>query len=297
MAVLTISTGELSYVNAGHNPLLKRKNGQYEWLKSRPGFVLAGMEGVRYKEGSITLEDSDRLFLYTDGVTEATDLNKELFGEERLQNALNEKGDAPIRDVLLHVREQIDVFLWEKRNSLTILRCWHRVYAYERKDHQWLSDISGPEDQLRRYRIRDGAAGLLCPDNIRFQLRLRRRRSSSTSKYAYQPGREGEAVVRRSGGKPLEPDHPVHGRRKALNPLKKRTRTLRFPQRSEKSGLGILMVKKSMDAVNYEQGRQNILTIKKTSEYTVAPVRCRMKKVGNAASHSDLLAEATKAVN
>ncbi|MGI6192175.1 MAG: PP2C family protein-serine/threonine phosphatase [Christensenellales bacterium] len=114
MAVLTISTGELSYVNAGHNPpLLKRKNGQYEWLKSRPGFVLAGMEGVRYKEGSITLEDGDRLFLYTDGVTEATDLNKELFGEERLQNALNEKGDAPIRDVLLHVREQIDVFVGE----------------------------------------------------------------------------------------------------------------------------------------------------------------------------------------
>lgn len=114
MAVLTISTGELSYVNAGHNPpLLKRKNGEYEWLRSRPGFVLAGMEGVRYREGSIKLEDGDRLFLYTDGVTEATNADKELFGEDRLQSALNNSGDAPVKDVLIYVKEQIDGFVGE----------------------------------------------------------------------------------------------------------------------------------------------------------------------------------------
>jgi len=114
MAVLQISTGEMSYVNAGHNPpLLKRKDGRYEWLKSRPGFVLAGMESVRYRESSIRLEDGDRLFLYTDGVTEATNAQQELFGEERLQDALNNQGDSSIRELLISVKEQIDGFVGE----------------------------------------------------------------------------------------------------------------------------------------------------------------------------------------
>ena len=74
MGVLEISTGKFVYVNAGHNPpLLKRAGGQFEWLRSRPGFVLAGMEGVRYRENTLQLEPGDTLYLYTDGVTEATD--------------------------------------------------------------------------------------------------------------------------------------------------------------------------------------------------------------------------------
>lgn len=112
MAVLKISTGEMSYVNAGHNPpLLKRKNGRYEWLKSRPGFVLAGMEDVRYRESAIRLEDGDRLFLYTDGVTEATNAQQELFGEDRLQDALNSLGDSTIKELLVGVKERIDGFV------------------------------------------------------------------------------------------------------------------------------------------------------------------------------------------
>lgn len=114
MAVLEISTGELSYVNAGHNPpLLKRKGGRYEWLKSRPGFVLAGMEGTRYREGSLRLEAGDRLFLYTDGVTEATDGQQELFGEERLQNTLNGLSGLPVKDLLCGVKERIEAFVGE----------------------------------------------------------------------------------------------------------------------------------------------------------------------------------------
>ena len=60
MGVLEISTGKFVYVNAGHNPpLLKRAGGPFEWLKSRPGFVLAGMEGVRYRENTLQLEPGD----------------------------------------------------------------------------------------------------------------------------------------------------------------------------------------------------------------------------------------------
>lgn len=112
MGILEISTGKFTYVNAGHNPpLLKRAGGQFEWLKSRPGFVLAGMEGVRYRENTLHLEPGDRLYLYTDGVTEATNGAQELFGEERLQQALNDNPDLPVEELLPKIKRSIDTFV------------------------------------------------------------------------------------------------------------------------------------------------------------------------------------------
>ena len=114
MGVLEISTGKFVYVNAGHNPpLLKRAGGQFEWLRSRPGFVLAGMEGIRYRENTLQLEPGDALYLYTDGVTEATNGSQELFGEERLQTALNEEPDLPVHRLLPKIKGCIDTFVGE----------------------------------------------------------------------------------------------------------------------------------------------------------------------------------------
>lgn len=114
MGVLQISTGHFVYVNAGHNPpLLRRAGGSFEWLKSRPGFVLAGMEGVRYRENEMELAPGDVLYLYTDGVTEATDAHQQLFGEERLQTALNEQPMLPVGQMLSKIKGCIDSFVGE----------------------------------------------------------------------------------------------------------------------------------------------------------------------------------------
>lgn len=124
MGILEISTGKFIYVNAGHNPpLLRHANGSFEWLKSRPGFVLAGMEGIRYRENVMELAPGDTLYLYTDGVTEATDANQELFGEERLQTALNEQPDLPVDDLLPKIKHCIDEFVGdaEQFDDITML--------------------------------------------------------------------------------------------------------------------------------------------------------------------------------
>ena len=129
MAVLEISTGKLTYVNAGHNPpLLQRAGGSYEWLKSRPGFVLAGMEGMRYRENEMELHPGDRLFLYTDGVTEATDANKELYGDDRLLAALDRQGNVPVRQLLTGIKESIDAFVGdaEQFDDITMLGLEYR---------------------------------------------------------------------------------------------------------------------------------------------------------------------------
>jgi sigma-B regulation protein RsbU (phosphoserine phosphatase) len=83
--VLDISTGELQYSNAGHNPpVLIKKDKPPEMLPMPPGLVLGAMEDAVFKTNSIDLKTGDRLVLYTDGVTEAMDENKNLFSENRL---------------------------------------------------------------------------------------------------------------------------------------------------------------------------------------------------------------------
>jgi len=111
LGVLDLNTGKVKFVNAGHNPpLVKHADDGYEYLRSRPGFVLAGMEGVRYREGEFDLDPGDEIFLYTDGVTEASNPDNELFGEERLAKVLNNGKFVNARATCNVVGAAVDVF-------------------------------------------------------------------------------------------------------------------------------------------------------------------------------------------
>ena len=112
MGVLDITSGKLTYVNAGHNPpLIKQAGGKFEYLRSRPGFVLAGMDTVKYRQNELTMHTGDRLYLYTDGITEATSSAKELYGEERLSTYLNDHSDNSGEDILHGLKSDIDSFV------------------------------------------------------------------------------------------------------------------------------------------------------------------------------------------
>lgn len=114
MGVLDLETHVMTYVNAGHNPpVLIREEEELSWVEGSIGLVLAGMEGMEYRSQQITLQPGDRLFLYTDGVTEATRLDEEMFGEERLARALMEVSRQPLSEVLHTVKTQIDSFVGE----------------------------------------------------------------------------------------------------------------------------------------------------------------------------------------
>ena len=111
-AVLNLKTGELRYVNAGHEmPFIYKKNEEFKPYKIKPGFVLAGMEDMRYRSGVMTLEPGDKIFQYTDGVTEATDSASQLFGMERLEASLNKVKDKEVTEILKSVKADIDEFV------------------------------------------------------------------------------------------------------------------------------------------------------------------------------------------
>ena len=101
LGILTLSTGNLEYVNAGHNPPLLQKHGQdYRFAMERTGFVLAGKEDAVYEQQSCHLSFGDTIFLYTDGVTEANNPKHQLYGEDRLLNILNRYKTADVEKLL-----------------------------------------------------------------------------------------------------------------------------------------------------------------------------------------------------
>ena len=124
LGIFTFSTGTLRFVNAGHPYPVLYHGGAFAFIKEKPNFVLGGMEGLKYKEHSVTLSKGDRLFIYTDGVTEATDSNEELFGDERLLSAMNDTKDLSAPDTLKKIRADIDDFVGsaEQFDDITMLQ-------------------------------------------------------------------------------------------------------------------------------------------------------------------------------
>jgi len=124
VGILEISTGRLTAANAGHEyPAIKRPDGTYELLKDRHGLVIAAMEDLEYEEYELQLEPGSALFLYTDGVPEATSPEKELFGTDRMIDALNTDPEAEPEQILRNVRIKIDEFVRdaEQFDDLTMM--------------------------------------------------------------------------------------------------------------------------------------------------------------------------------
>lgn len=112
MGVLNLKTGLLTFVNAGHNPpLLRRKNGAFQYLKSPADFVLAGWEDFQYCKHEVQLQSGDQLYLYTDGVSEAQKEDEDLFGEERLLEVLNAVDSSDPKVICERAKEAVDRFM------------------------------------------------------------------------------------------------------------------------------------------------------------------------------------------
>ncbi|MBR1751584.1 MAG: SpoIIE family protein phosphatase [Ruminococcus sp.] len=112
IGIIDLETGIMKCANAGHEyPAIRRASSDgYELFKDKHGFVLGGMEGVRYKEYELTFDEGDRLFVYTDGVPEANNINGEQLGTERMLGSLNSENDMTVSETLQAVKNCIDTF-------------------------------------------------------------------------------------------------------------------------------------------------------------------------------------------
>ena len=264
---IDLLTGTVQYANAGHNPpLIRRGGGQFEFLRSRAGFVLAGMEGMRYRVSELQLQPGDVLFLYTDGVTEATNAENELFGEERLLSAVNSREFDSMLELCAFVRGEVDEFVGNapQFDDITMLALRYDglpALPTIRMEEASVEDIPAVtefvETELRK---------LGCPRKVITQLAIAIDEIySNIVKYGY-PDKKGPVTVRLIE---KEEPHNIYLRFSdegvPYNPLTETDPDTSLPlEEREMGGLGIFMVKKSMDDIRYKYEKgQNVLTIMK----------------------------------
>jgi len=260
MGYLDIPSGKFTYVNAGHNPpLIKKEDGKYEFLKTKSGFVLAGMEDMVYKQQEIAFYPNDELFLYTDGVTEAVNHKYALFGDPRLLETTDKYIDLPPKEFTVSVKREIDKFAdgAEQADDITMLVMRYvGIYHNELLIEATLENMGSVLDFINAS-IGD------CPPKIQNQIGIAADEIfSNIARYAYRP-KTGKATIRVIAGDDITIEFEDAG--VAYNPLEKDDpdTTLSADER-DVGGLGIFMVKNIMDSVEYRrEGNNNILTIKK----------------------------------
>ena len=265
---IDLESGHMQYVCAGHNPpLVRHADGKFEYLRTRAGFILAGMETVSYKTQELQLAPGDIVYLYTDGVTEATNANNELFGDERLLEAVNSAQFDNMQQLCDIVKAKVDEFVGEAPQFDDITMVAFQYFGEEPApeitfEEATLDDIPKViefvETELEKldFPMKSTMQVSVAIDEL----------MSNIVRYAY-PNRNGYVNVKLIA---KEDPNRVYIRFEdegiPYNPLKNEDpdTTLSAEER-QIGGLGIFIVKKTMDDVKYKyEGGKNILTIQKS---------------------------------
>ena len=268
-AIIEISTGKGLAANAGHvHPALRRADGKYELAVYRHSIAVAAMEGVRFKEHEFKLEPGDSLFVYTDGVPEAADSKPELFGNERMLAALNRDPAASPRDLLANVRGEIDSFVGDAAQFDDITMLCFRYFGVREEAPRDEITLDAADGNL--YTVQDFIGERLdkygCGAKARIQIEVATEELFlNIAHYAYAP-ETGKVTV---GFAHKEcPSRAVITFADSGTPYDPLARpdpdtTLSAEERPI-GGLGILMAKKSADAISYEyKDGKNVLTFEK----------------------------------
>ena len=258
MGILDLETGLIRYANAGHNPpVVRHKDGSYEYLKGRANFVLAGMEGVRYREQQLQLQQGDEIYLYTDGVTEAHNIDKQLFGEDRLLVSLNETAGMTVDEICKKVKADVDAFQGEAEQFDDITMLCVRLNEVENKmlsvkpTMETVSQVAAfVEEHLEKFEVPMKISTKLMVAVDEIYSNIVRYSGASEAHIRLMKEADTLRLIFRDNGKPYnpldakEPDITASAEDRAIG------------------GLGIFMVRKMMDNVEYMyKDGQNILTL------------------------------------
>ena len=262
LGILEISTGKMKCANAGHEyPAIMRKGGDFELFKDKHGFVLAGMEGARYREYELELHAGDRLVVYTDGVPEATNGANTLYGTDRMISALNGARDGSCRQMLEALHRDVDSFVdgADQFDDITMLCIEMKEAASAMKKVNLVPTLDKLPEAVAFFE--DTLSGADVPMKVIARVNVAvdeifsniARYSGATSVTLGCALADGRVTLRFSdNGRPYDPT----GKPDPDTTLSAEERDI--------GGLGIFMVKKTMDDVSYEYtDGLNILTLVK----------------------------------
>lgn len=263
LGIFNTKTGHITAANAGHEyPVIRRKNGEFELFKDRHGFVLAGMEHTKYRQYEMEIGEGDTLFLYTDGVPEATNIKNELYGTDRMIKKLNQCGSDDPKELLEYILADVKDFTGEAEqfDDITMLSVIKSDSNVVFGDRDFVPSESGVdvvtafvEEIMEKSEVSPAIQSKMeiaideIYSNIMFYS------GADTANVSCNVTTDKITITFKDNGK-------------KYNPLEKADAdTSLDAEEREIGGLGILIVKKTMDDMRYRylNGR-NILVIEKT---------------------------------
>lgn len=258
VGILDLSTGLLDYCNAGHNApvLLTGSGSQLTFLPVLPNLPVGVMNGFTYESQQVTLAHNDLLFLYTDGLTEAENMNHAQFGEDRMMQTLQQLCDRLPRFIVDGMQHEVDAFVGEAEQSddLTMLAFRYQQPALVmRNDIQQIPTLSEWVDWLH------------VPDELNMPINLALEEIvANVMLYAYPENKSGQLIVEswRCKGNIY---FAISDMGKAFDPTAHAEADITLSAEERPiGGLGIHLVRQLMDEVNYARlDGKNILMLRK----------------------------------
>jgi sigma-B regulation protein RsbU (phosphoserine phosphatase) len=260
LGLYDIRTGCLACVNAGHNPpLLCRRDGTFEFFKAHSNFVLGGMEGISYQSTETRLNAGDTLFLYTDGVTDATSADLEMYGEERLQIVLNKLSCGQPQEILEGVTADLQLFVKDSPQFDDITMLALKIMLLKPPS----LTVTSSENNLEEMRtfIDDTLEKTGCSEKARTQFLIASDEVLSNI-FLYSKSNSVTVEIKTDGD---ETALTISDDGIPFDPLEIEDPDISLPvEEREPGGLGIFITKQLMDEVIYEyQDQKNTLTIRK----------------------------------
>lgn len=306
--IIDLRTGHIDFASAGHNPpAVRHSDGSVEFIKSKAGLVMAAMEETIYKPQTFDLKKGDTLFLYTDGVTEATNSNNVLFGDNRLLATLKMGGERSTADTCTLVKKEIDNFVQDapQFDDITMLAIkfngidepvWERYektidVADDNKGElkSFVEGILTPMDGAKKVQMQDAwdryekivdvipenqdiltafVEGILAPmeGSLKSQMQINIAIDEIYSNIVKFSGATKVTLVVEIRKATLTARLTFIDNGKPYDPIKQADPDVTLPaEEREIGGLGIFIVKKTMDSVCYRRnGENNELAITKT---------------------------------
>lgn len=306
--IIDLRTGHIDFASAGHNPpAVRHSDGSVEFIKSKAGLVMAAMEETIYKPQTFDLKKGDTLFLYTDGVTEATNSNNVLFGDNRLLATLKMGGERSTADTCTLVKKEIDNFVQDapQFDDITMLAIkfngidepvWERYektidVADDNKGElkSFVEGILTPMDGAKKVQMQDAwdryekivdvipenqdiltafVEGILAPmeGSLKSQMQINIAIDEIYSNIVKFSGATKVTLIVEVRKATLTARLTFIDNGKPYDPIKQADPDVTLPaEEREIGGLGIFIVKKTMDSVCYRRnGENNELAITKT---------------------------------
>ena len=270
LGILDLRRGELAYSNAGHNPpYLKRSSGELVRIDQRHGPIIGAAEGLAYKQDHVNLSTGDLVFLYTDGVTEAMNVDSKLYTEDRLKNLLSAQTFSSVEEAVQVGTDDVWAYQGdaEQADDVTVLSVVYAGRTEETDSHRLelkivnrLEEIARVSDAINSFAERHG----LDPKtrrqlNVVFDELL-----NNTISYGYEDDDEHEIelTIAVSGGRLYA---TISDDGKPFNPFDSTAPDTDLAVEDRPiGGLGVHLVRHVMDSVSYERrGANNVVLLEK----------------------------------